>query len=166
MIRDYKSSDLESRINIWYQENITAHSFIKKEYWEKNYKLVKNAIPAAKIFVYEQNGEIIGFIGITGNYIAGIFVKQQYHNCGIGTLLIKKAKEVIPGLYLNVYLKNKSAVKFYKRHGFTIIKTLRNYETLEKEHVMFWKPSLRRKKINPYRRIAAVVNNSGWREKA
>ena len=74
MIRDFKPSDLETLITLWYNENITAHSFIKQEYWQSKYDGVKKAMQAANIYVYEESDEIKGFIGITGNYIAGLFV--------------------------------------------------------------------------------------------
>ena len=41
--------------------------------------MVKKILPQAEIYVYEDNvtKEINGFIGLTDNYIAGLFVKKD-----------------------------------------------------------------------------------------
>ncbi len=42
-----------------------------------NFDMVKQMLPSAYIYVYEENNIIKGFIGIVEqNYIAGIFVKK------------------------------------------------------------------------------------------
>ncbi len=149
MIRDFKPSDLETLITLWYQENLTAHSFIKQEYWQKKYYSVKTAIKSAKVYVYEKNDEIRGFIGTTGNYIAGLFVNKDFQNKGIGRKLLNKVKSNVSDIYLNVYVKNSKAVKFYRKNGFRIVDTHRDSETRKKEHVMFWKRLIlqRKKKL-------------------
>lgn len=79
MIRAVKENDLSAVMQIWLDINIKAHSFISKHYWMDNYDMVKKILPQAEIYVYENNGtkEIEGFIGLTDNYIAGLFVKED-----------------------------------------------------------------------------------------
>lgn len=46
-----------------------AHSFIPTEYWKANQALVRELLPQAEVYVYEKNGEILGFAGLDGEYI-------------------------------------------------------------------------------------------------
>lgn len=74
MIRRFEKNDINAVMQIWKRENIKAHSFISKEYWENNYNYVKEILPNAEIYVYILNENIVGFIGLNENYIEGIFV--------------------------------------------------------------------------------------------
>ena len=87
MIREFKQTDIDNVMEIWITENIRAHDFIPKEYWEKNFEYVKKILPNAEIYVYVENEKIVGFIGLNDNYIEGIFIDSKYQYKGIGTAL-------------------------------------------------------------------------------
>ena len=87
MVRDYRPSDLDRILKIWLQANIQAHNFIDRSYWEENSGLVRQLLPQARVFVWEQGGEIQGFAGIVEENIEGIFVSEQYRSKGIGAPL-------------------------------------------------------------------------------
>lgn len=72
MVRDYRPSDLDRILKIWLQANIQAHDFIDRSYWEENSGLVRQLLPQARVFVWEQGGEIQGFAGIVEENIEGI----------------------------------------------------------------------------------------------
>ena len=61
--------------------NINAHDFVAKEYWQKNYPFVRDAIQYAEVYIYENNKKIVAFIGLQNDYIAGIFVKKKCRVC-------------------------------------------------------------------------------------
>jgi len=61
-------------MELWLETNISAHSFIKDEYWSENFDVVKGMMPNANIYLYEENDIIQGFVGLMDDYIAGIFV--------------------------------------------------------------------------------------------
>lgn len=122
MVRNFKNADIDKIMEIWLNSNIEAHNFIDKSYWEKNFEMVKNALPQAEIYIYEENNNIMGFVGLVENYIAGIFVEKNFRGKGIGKKLLDYAKSIKNNLTLNVYEKNIDAVKFYKREGFTVEK--------------------------------------------
>lgn len=54
--------------------NIKAHYFIPKEYWTDNYEMVRNVLPQAEIYVYENDAtrQIDGFIGLSNDHIERI----------------------------------------------------------------------------------------------
>lgn len=141
MIRNFKKSDLLRVMQIWLDTNIKAHSFIPKEYWTENFDLVKNLLPQAEVYVFEDDitNTIEGFIGVTDNYIAGIFVSEKSQSKGIGKQLLDFVKDIKNELTLNVYQKNKRAVNFYHREDFTIQSINSDKNTGEKEFLMLWK---------------------------
>lgn len=139
MIRKFKENDIEAIMQIWKKENIEAHKFISKQYWEKNYNYVKEILPNAEIYVYTLKEKIVGFIGLQDNYIAGIFIEINSQNKGIGTALLNKVKQNRKELKLRVYEKNTKAMEFYKKNGFIVINRNIEEDTKEIEYYMIWK---------------------------
>ena len=116
-----KDKRLDDIMTIWLDTNIEAHDFIDKKYWHNNFEMVKESLPKASIYLYMKDEEILGFIGIMErSYIAGLFVKKGFQNCGIGKKLLQHCKGIYDKLELDVYKKNKNAVLFYERNGFQI----------------------------------------------
>ena len=138
MIRKFEKNDINDVMRIWEKENIKAHKFISKEYWENNYNYVKEILPNAEIYVYIFKENIVGFIGINENYIEGIFVDTNNQCNGIGTALLNKVKENKSNLTLSVYKKNINAINFYKKNGFAITSENIEENTNEVEYVMTW----------------------------
>lgn len=138
MIRKFEKSDLDDVMQIWKNENIKAHQFISKEYWKNNYSYVKEILPNAEIYVYIIKGKIIGFVGVNGNYIEGIFVDINNQFKGVGTSLLNKVKEKRNNLTLSVYKKNINAINFYKKNNFIITNENIDKDTNEIEYTMSW----------------------------
>ncbi len=138
MIEKFNKKDIDAIMQIWKKENIKAHYFISKEYWENNYEYVKKVLPDSEIYVYTNKNKIEGFIGINNNYIEGIFIDTTSQNKGIGTALLNKVKRNKKRLTLNVYKKNKKAISFYKKNAFIIIEEKFDENTNEKEYTMLW----------------------------
>ena len=139
MIRKMNQEELNKVMDIWLETNIKAHKFNPQKYWKDNFELVKGLISQAEIYIYEKNKNISGFIGMSGNYIAGIFVKEEEQSKGIGKELLNFVKNIKKELSLNVYEKNIKAVNFYKRENFHIINEGIDEVTEEKEFSMEWK---------------------------
>lgn len=139
MIRRFEKRDIEKVIRIWKETNLQAHSFIAQEYWEGHTDLVKQELPKSDVWIYEIENQIMGFAGLTGNYIAGIFVSQEFQSKGIGRELLSFIKEIYPDLVLHVYGKNHKAIKFYLREGFEVKYQQTDEATHETELVMVWK---------------------------
>ncbi|MEE0127367.1 MAG: hypothetical protein UE116_03555 [Clostridia bacterium] len=45
MIRKFEKNDINDVMRIWKNENIKAHQFIEREYWENNYNYVREILP-------------------------------------------------------------------------------------------------------------------------
>ena len=85
VIRQYDEYDIDALMKIWLDTNIQAHNFISSDYWRSNYDMVRKILPYAEIYVYQDDSakQIIGFIGLNGNYIEGVFVKETMQSKGI-----------------------------------------------------------------------------------
>ena len=140
MIRKQTETALTAIMQIWLETNTKAHSFIPEEYWLSNYEMVKQILPEAEVYVYEEgkNGQIDGFIGINDCYIEGLFVKESAQSMGIGKCLLDYVKSRKTELRLCVYEKNVRAIRFYQRENFRIQAEGTDEDTNEKEYVMRW----------------------------
>lgn len=139
MIRISTNNDIERIMQIWLDTNISVHKYIPQEYWTSNAKYVKEAIQEAEVYVYEENKEIKGFIGINKGHIEGIFVEEKYRNQGIGKELLSYCKNKYDKLTLEVYKKNTKAINFYEREQFKPIKEDVDEANNEVEILMEWK---------------------------
>ena len=138
MIRELQKADINKVADIWLDTNIKAHYFIPAQYWKSNFELVKELLLQATVYVYEDNQEIQGFIGLNGEYIEGIFVSDEKQSQGIGKILLNYAKDKRSKLILNVYTKNTRAISFYQREGFEVQHSGLDKDTGEKDYVMSW----------------------------
>lgn len=139
-IRRFQKQDIGRVMSLWLEGNTQAHGFIEKNYWSRHFDEVKKAICKAEVYLYEEDGRIQGFIGVTDGYIAGLFVASNLQSRGIGRQLLNYIKKAHPELTLHVYRKNERAVKFYQREHFIIQAEGLDDNTGEEELLMVWKP--------------------------
>ena len=138
MIRKLQKADIEKVAAIWLDANIKAHDFIPAQYWKSNFELVKELLLQATVYVYEDNQEIQGFIGLNEEYIEGIFVSDAMQSQGIGKMLLNYAKGKRNKLRLKVYQKNTRAISFYQREKFELQHSGLDEATGEKDYGMAW----------------------------
>lgn len=138
MIRRLQKTDIDMVADIWLDTNLKAHYFISAQYWIGNYDSVKEMLLQSQVYVYENDKRIQGFIGLSDEYIEGIFVRAEMQSQGIGKLLLDFVKDKNERLRLNVYKKNTRAILFYQREGFEIQCEGLDEITEEKEYVMMW----------------------------
>ena len=139
MIRKLRKTDLDEVAYIWLHTNKKAHDFIAETYWDEHFEMVEGMLGDAEIYVFEEQGQIKGFVGLDGEYIAGIFVREKEQSLGIGKQLLDFVKSLKGQLKLNVYQKNERAIKFYTREQFEIQDEQTDEATGEAEYLMLWK---------------------------
>ena len=138
MIRKMQNIDINRVADIWLKTNLKAHYFIPEQYWTSNYELVKEMLLQAEVYVYEDNKIIQGFVGLSNEYIEGIFVSEAMQSQSIGKILLNYVKNTRSKLILNVYQKNTPAISFYQREGFEIQYSGLDEATGEKDYGMAW----------------------------
>lgn len=135
----FDARDLDQVMELWLNGNIEAHDFIPRNYWESNAPMVREQLLQAEIYVYETDGKILGFVGLQGDYLAGIFVDRHARSMGIGGQLIHYVQKIRRTLTLNVYRKNQRAMEFYLREGFSVLSEDIDKATGETDIVLSWK---------------------------
>lgn len=138
VIRAPRPTEIEALIKIWLDGNTQAHSFVRPDYWLSHVEYMRQALPQAQVYICEINGEIVGFAGLDGNHIAGLFVNEQHQSQGIGTSLIDFIKQQHFTLTLTVYRKNEKALQFYRKHNFVVMEERIDTKTNEEELLMRW----------------------------
>ncbi len=76
-------------------------------------------LPRWSSFVYEENGEILGWVDVHQGMLNQLYCKRGHTGKGIGKQLLDFAKSREPGgLQLWTFQLNGSARRFYGREGF------------------------------------------------
>ncbi len=94
--------------------------------------------PSAVTLVAEVDGTIAGFLlfetqeALSGATLVTLDVLESYRNAGIGSQLLDRSEKMlqsddITGYVLQVDTTNRVALRFYRRHGFRVVQTLRRY---------------------------------------
>lgn len=82
---------------------------------------MRELLPQAEIYIYENAGKVQGVIGLDGKHIEGTFEKRKP----------RALSECVP--------KNSQAIYFYQREGFKIQHEGFDEAAGEKDYVMVWR---------------------------
>lgn len=120
LIRPYAPSDREQLLEVWYQASRVGHPFLSLRDVEDQRAQVRNIyLPQADIWVVVQDDTPVGFIGLLGAFIGGLFVSPSVHKAGIGRSLVEHAARLKGSLEVEVYARNQGALGFYRQMGFS-----------------------------------------------
>ncbi len=121
-IRNYRETDLDEMVRIWYEASVIAHSFIPSSFWASQKSAMKEKyLPFAENFVFEADGQVTGFISIVRRKVCALFVAPEMQGKGIGRALLEHAKNLNRKLSLKVYRENENAFRFYSKYGFVVL---------------------------------------------
>lgn len=121
MIRKIKTKDYLRLLDIWRSAVLNTHHFLKEEdykYYETN---IPNYFEFVSLFGYEEEGELVGFIGVAKNNLEMLFIHNNFRSKGIGKQLLKYAVNMLNIEKVDVNEQNTQAVDFYKHMGFKVI---------------------------------------------
>jgi putative acetyltransferase len=138
VIRPFEPKDLSEVMEIWLIANIQVHDFIPKKYWQDNYKEIERVIPISTVYVWEENGHVLAFLGAMEGYVVGHFVKAEERNRFLGKILLDCMKMEEDQVIVSVYEKNVRAIRFYMREDFKVQSERLEESTGEKEIVLMW----------------------------
>ncbi len=126
---DKDPDTLKSIAALWLVVNLKVYNFVDPAYWTGHYDNLLSAFHEVNMALYQENNRLLGFVGMTGDYIAGIFIEKESRHIGIGSQLLTYLKSQHKSLTLSVYSRNSQAIQFYKRHGFQFIEECLDEET-------------------------------------
>ncbi|HEX6254491.1 MAG TPA: GNAT family N-acetyltransferase [Euzebyales bacterium] len=123
MIRPYVAADLESLLDVWYQASLIAHAFLPEEFLAAEREDIADVwMPVAETIVYEDDGQVVGFLSLVGNEVGAIFVHPEHQGRGVGRALMVRARAARPDLELDVFEANAIGRRFYDAYGFTFVR--------------------------------------------
>lgn len=82
------------------------------------------------IYVVEKEHDVVGYCLVdSDNTIRGLFVKEEYRNCGAGTLLLQTVIENHKSKTIVVNI-NKPAINVYIRNGFKLLGERKDFDLI------------------------------------
>ena len=77
MIRPLSATDLDAAVELWYQASVQAHDFIPAAFWHEQRAAMRDIyLPASKSWVYEEDGQLLGFISWYQGSVAATVLKR------------------------------------------------------------------------------------------
>ena len=138
MIREFTATDLEAVMKLWLEGNLQAHDFVPADYWIEHLAAVRAQLQQAEVYVCEENRQVVAFVGMQDDYLAGIFVDKEFRSHGLGKQLLDHVKEIHDSFSLHVYQQNKGAVQFYLREGLRLVSEAVDEETGQVDYLLQW----------------------------
>ncbi|PJG58936.1 GNAT family N-acetyltransferase [Aeromonas cavernicola] len=121
MLRPSRPDDMEQILEIWLLASLQAHDFVDAScWWQAQETLRTRYFERARLWVYEERDQLLGFMALVDNYLAALFVRPDQQQRGVGHALLQEAKRQKEALYAVVFAENSEAVRFYHHHGFII----------------------------------------------
>lgn len=121
MLRLSRPEDMEEIVEIWLLASLQAHDFVDAScWWQAQEELRTRYLDHARIWVFEDRGELLGFMALVEDFLAALFVRPDRQGSGVGHALLQEARQQGGGLHARVFVENEPAVRFYRRHGFEI----------------------------------------------
>lgn len=121
MIRPIKETDYPRLIEIWESAVLNTHDFLKEE----DFLYYKKQLPVYFQYVtlsgFEQEGVLVGFMGIVEGNLEMLFVDNVCRGTGIGKQMIEYAIANLQVTKVDVNEQNTQAVGFYKYMGFNLV---------------------------------------------
>lgn len=127
MIREYTYSDLDlaNTANVWLRSGLAEYHYLdafQRLNETKALDVFRRIIhDTCKIWVYETDQNIVGFMAMDGNLIDRLYVDPDSQGAGVGSQFIDFAKELYQeGLRLKTHQQNTKACAFYEKRGFVV----------------------------------------------
>ena len=122
MIRNIKVTDYPRLMEVWESAVLNTHDFLKEEDFLYYKKQLPKYFQHVTLLGIEQEGAIVGFMGIAEGTLEMLFVDNHCRGTGIGKKLINYAIANLQVTRVDVNEQNIQAVGFYKHIGFNVLR--------------------------------------------
>ncbi|MES1950620.1 N-acetyltransferase GCN5 [Salinisphaera sp. S4-8] len=122
-IESAASAEHQQLIEIWEASVRATHDFLaERDLVELKPLILNEYFKAVSLSVAKrEDGEILGFCGVSDANIEMLFVAPQARGQGVGALLAQHAISTQGGAKVDVNEQNAQALGFYKHLGFRVI---------------------------------------------
>jgi len=144
-LRPYAAADEDAAIELWRRAWQVAYPHIdftaRAGWWRERWR--QELGPQAKIIIAEMDDVIEGFVTVdprTG-YLDQIVVAPEFWGSNVASMLLDAGKRISPArIDLLVNKDNARAIRFYEKHGFSIVGDDVNPVSGRPVHRMHWRP--------------------------
>jgi putative acetyltransferase len=144
-LRPYAAADEDAAIELWRRAWQVAYPHIdftaRAGWWRERWR--QELVPQAKIIVAEMDDVIEGFVTVdprTG-YLDQIVVAPEFWGSNVASMLLDAGKRTSPArIDLLVNKDNARAIRFYEKHGFSIVGDDVNPISGRPVYRMHWRP--------------------------
>ena len=125
-IRAYADADFDTLVDRWHETNVVSYRYAA-EHQKHTLAGAKvffrnHVLPVCQVWVATRSGQLLGMMALEAPWIRHLAVFPAYQRKGIGTALLRKARECSPAeLRLFTFQRNESARAFYEQHGFAAV---------------------------------------------
>ncbi len=114
---------LSDIVALWEASVRKTHTFLSEEEMIKLRPLVSLAVKKVQILLVakEENGTLMGFMGIENKKIEMLFVSPAFFGKRVGKALLLSAVKQYHAVLVDVNEQNTKALEFYKRNGFFVV---------------------------------------------
>lgn len=121
MIRKIETADYPRLVEIWESAVLHTHDFLKEEDFFYYKERLPSYFPYVALFGFEQDGILVGFIGIAEGNVEMLFIDDSCRGKGIGKQLISYVIRDFGVTKVDVNEQNPQAVGFYEHMGFRLV---------------------------------------------
>lgn len=122
MIRKVATEEYPDLVQIWESAVVNTHDFLKEE----DFNYYKEQLPVyfeyVNLFGYEQEGRLVGFMGISAENLEMLFIDNRVRGRGIGKKLLVYGITQFNIAKVDVNEQNLQGIGFYKHMGFRVLK--------------------------------------------
>lgn len=144
-LRPYAAADEDAAIELWRRTWQAAYPHIdfaaRAGWWRERWR--QELVPQARIIVAEMGDVIEGFVTVdprTG-YLDQIVVAPEFWGSNVAVMLLDAGKRISPAqIELLVNKDNARAIRFYEKHGFSLVGDDVNPVSGRPVHRMRWRP--------------------------
>jgi putative acetyltransferase len=123
LVSPVQVKDFPRVLEVWEASVRATHDFISEADIQFFKPLVQGVLPQMPVLtcVRDNQGQVIGFLGLEGEKVEMLFIDPQWRNQGIGRRLLRQAIHVHGATALDVNEQNPQAVNFYLKMGFEVV---------------------------------------------
>lgn len=120
MIVPAKPSDYKEITDVWQASVKATHHFLPSDFTENLREQVETVyLPMVQLYCAKnEDGKILGFLGVTDQKIEMLFLDPDARGKGIGKQLTEFAIQTLKANAVDVNEQNEQAVRFYLKMGF------------------------------------------------
>jgi putative acetyltransferase len=124
-IRRAHAADREVMLDTWLRSVRATHAFLSEADVNALLPDVRSYLASTEPDLWvlcSDTGNIMGFMGLSGDTMDALFLAPEFQRRGGGRLLVQHARELVGGdLTVDVNEQNPAARRFYEACGFVVV---------------------------------------------